>query len=55
MLFYVFFFSVSSCLCTVIGELNFCVLFRGQGLGVLETVINTLKWTHFSTAHRSKM
>lgn len=35
-------FSVCSSLCTVMWEMNFYVLFRGQGLGVLETVINTL-------------
>jgi len=37
------FFSVSSSLCTVMWELNFDVLFRGQDLGVLETITNTLE------------
>jgi len=37
------FSSVSSSLCTVMWELNFYVLFRGQELGVLETVTNTVE------------
>lgn len=35
-------FFVSSSLCTMMWELNFYVLLRGQGLGVLETVIDTV-------------